>query len=72
MGKMKKQSYLERSFISFLGFSSCIIILAKGIVAAGLKNMEIFVVGFPEQLIIDMNSLSEIRWIGYLYSPIWK
>ena len=59
MGQMEKQSYLERSLISFLSLSSGVVVLAKGIIAAGFKHMKISIIGFPQQFVIDLNGFAE-------------
>ena len=68
---MKQKSGLKRSLSPFQSFSSGIIIKAKSIVAAGLVYVEVFVVSFSQEFIVDVDRFPEWERV-YLYSPMWK
>ena len=68
---MKQKPGLKGSLSSFQGLSPCVIVKTKSIVAAGLVDVEVLVIGFSQKLIVYVDGFSE--WGGvYLYSPMWK
>lgn len=64
VGEVEEQAHLQGGFVALLGLPPGIVVLAEGVVAAGLEHMIILFVGvLPEKFVVDLDGLAVLSHV---------